>query len=106
MCLPLFLGLTKVFEKLRRFGEATKTSFSVAANKGDLVFCIVLLCDGATVVSVNTREQTLLYIASSRGHSDVCNLLIFCGAYVKKVNDSAKPLFGQLLMEVLLIFRS
>ena len=67
MCLPLFLGLTKVFEKLRRFGEATKTSFSVAANKGDLVFCIVLLCDGATVVSVNTREQTLLYIAS-----DIC----------------------------------
>ena len=67
----LILGLVKHFKTLRRFIETKKTSLYVAADEGDLVFCKLLLCDGAIVESAGTSEQTPLYVAASRGHIDV-----------------------------------
>ena len=86
----LFLGLAKDLEKLRRFIDTKKISLYVAADKGDIVLCKLLLCDGAIVDSADTRKQTPLYAAASRGHIDVCTLLINFGASVNKVGDSNK----------------
>ena len=84
----LFLGLAKELEKLRRFIDTKKISLYVAADKGDIVFCKLLLCDGAIVDSAGTRKRTPLYAAASRGHIDVCKLLLNFGASVNKVDHS------------------
>lgn len=90
----LFLGLTKDFKQLRIFIETKKTSLSVAAGKGHLTFCKLLLCYGANADGAYTSEETPLYMAASRGHIDVCNLLIYFGASVNKADDRDKiPLF-------------
>ena len=83
-----FLGFANNLKKLRRFIETKKTSLYVAAEKGDIVFCKLLLCDGAIVDSADIGKQTPLYVAASRGHSDVCNLLINFGASVNKAVHS------------------
>ena len=80
-----FLGFVNNLTKLRRFIETKKTSLYVAAEKGDVIFCKLLLWDGAIVDSTDTSKQTPLYAAASRGHSDVCTLLISFGASVNKV---------------------
>ena len=67
----LFLGLIEKFKRLRGFIETKETSFAVAVDKGNLVCCKLLLCDGAIVDSADTRERTPLYAAASRWHSDV-----------------------------------
>ena len=55
----------------------------------------VLLCYGANADGAYTSEETPLYMAASRGHIDVCNLLIYFGASVNKVDDRDKiPLFA------------
>ena len=60
----LFLGLIKKFKRLRGFIETKETYFSVAVDKGNLVSCKLLQCDGAIV-------EHYLYAAASRWHSDV-----------------------------------
>ena len=91
----MFLDLTKDFNTLRRLIKAHGASLSVAAKKGDLVFCKLLLCDGAIVDMAGTRNKALpLHTAASRGHVDICNLLLYFGASVHKVDGRDKtPLF-------------
>ena len=64
----LLLALEEDFKKFRSFIETKKASLFVAADKGDLVFCKLLLCDGLIIDSADTRKQTPLYAAASRGH--------------------------------------
>lgn len=91
----MFLDLTKDFNKLRRLIKAHGASLYVAAGKGDLVICKLLLCDGAIVEMAGTRNKFLpLHIAARRGHVDICKLLLYFGASVHKVDDRDKtPLF-------------
>ena len=91
----MFLDLTKDFNKLRRLIKAHGASLSVAAEKGDLVIYKLLLCDGAIVETAGTRNKALpLHTAASRGHVDICKVLLYFGASVHKVDDRDKtPLF-------------
>ena len=57
----LILALEKDFKKLRSFIETKKASPFVAADKGDLVFCKLLLCDGF-ILKVLIPGNKLLYM--------------------------------------------
>ena len=48
----------------------------MAADKGDLAFCKLLLCNGAIGDCHDTRKQTNLDTAASRARIDICDLLI------------------------------
>ena len=64
----LLLALEEDFKKLRSYIETKRASLFVAADKGDLVFYKLLLCNGFITDSGDTRKQTSLYVAASRGH--------------------------------------
>ena len=99
--LLVFLALEKDFKQLRRFIETKKSFLSVDVDKGDILFCKLFTCDGAIIDCADAKKQTPLSVLFDGAYFlektiDVVHLL-------PKFIIQSKPLFGQLLMYVMLM---